>query len=115
MDKEKFFELATKILSHEATEREREELNTYLNDENYSKQYSYLKSSWEELKLPEDDTHFDIKKGLNKLHAKINEYTVPELTYLQKKNFRKIVWSSNLLRIAASFIFLVLILFSLVI
>lgn len=70
MDKNIFFELATKVLSNEASDDERQTFDRSLQHQEYKKLFEWLKTEWnKELKYPPGE--FDYAKGLERLKSKI--------------------------------------------
>lgn len=109
MENEKFFELAVKSISGEASAEEKEELNQYLKEDKYASKYQLLETNWHYLKFPVDYTQFNLHYGLQKLHNKISEQNVPAYTALWRRNLGKIIHPNYLLKLAVSIAILVII------
>ncbi len=103
MGKSIFFEIAVKVLAKEATQYEKDQLDSYLKDEKYAILYTNIKKEWDkEYKL--NTTYFDYKKGLKRLRNKIRK---EEAKAINEKRPTKINWA--LAKIAAA-IFLIIVL-----
>ena len=100
MDRNIFFEIATKVLANEATPSEKESLKVFLADEEYQELYLWLKTEWEK-EIKEANQHFDYSKGLEILRAKIL------VSEREKQTPRKMaLFNRRLLQTAAIFFFL---------
>ncbi len=109
MNNTRFFELATKNLSGECSDNEKEELSSFLKIEIYEKQYKLLESEWRNLNLPEDYNKFNIQYALSNLHTKINTFSVPKNIFVKKRSFSQYIGTNYIFKIATSLAFLLII------
>jgi len=73
MEKDKFIELVTKYLSNEANSEEKEQLRILLEDEEYSKLFTWISGIWHDYKN-DDEPRFNFETGLEKLTSKIEQH-----------------------------------------
>jgi transmembrane sensor len=83
----RFFELAAKFLSNEASKEEIASLYSYLEKEEYYLLFNKLKEEWEKSGTIDIDYRFDIFRGLDKLSAKIKK-SEPFFSFDKKKRNR---------------------------
>ena len=95
MDKNEFFELASRVLSKESTDAELDKLEKYLYQEKYSKLYSWLKEKWEERKSNTGPV-FDREESLKLLHKKLRQ-----LEGRKSQPIRSIISKSRIMQVAA--------------
>ncbi|MEN7551619.1 FecR domain-containing protein [Rapidithrix thailandica] len=74
MNHKRFTELATKYLSGELSTEEIGELDMYLANEEYRRQFQTISSQWNIAKRNFTQHEFDIQKGKAKLYAKIRRH-----------------------------------------
>lgn len=74
MNEEKFYELAARVLSDEASSDDRDELNNYLKDENFQEKFSLIRKNWNGDNLSVEKTSFRNEDGWQKLTGKIRKY-----------------------------------------
>lgn len=104
MDKNKFFEIATKVLSNEANETEKSRLASFLEIEQYRKLFNWLQKEWQKnCRYP--DEGFDYQRGLKKLRNKIEQ---KEFLFQQGKQ-KLTFMNRKIIQVAAVFVSVILI------
>lgn len=98
MEDYRFYELATKVLSKEASEDEKELLAKYLDESEYRMLYAWLESEIEK-GLTSNFTEFNYERGLNLLRKKIRQDSEVQM---KKKTLLRFV-----VGIAASFLLVI--------
>nr|WP_321358570.1 FecR domain-containing protein [uncultured Draconibacterium sp.] len=99
MDKNRFFELTTKVLANEANEEEKIRLNDLLSNKKYRELFNWLKTEWEK-EFSSDSIQFNYAKGLEKLRAKIAESDKQNITT------KRVTFRRRFLQAAAVFVLL---------
>ncbi|MEW6196105.1 MAG: FecR domain-containing protein [Bacteroidota bacterium] len=74
MDNDRFIKLITRYLSKEATLKEIEELNSYLEDAEYKDLFEVMSMQWESKNNISNDSNYDFERGMSTLLNKIKVY-----------------------------------------
>lgn len=108
MDKNIFYEIATKVLADEANPADKELLARYLDNKEYKELFNWLKKEWDSVRTP-STTQFNYANGLEKLRQKItaaenHTLIVKPRTLVLKRRFFRTAAAIILLFLAAKII-----------
>lgn len=78
MDENQFFELATRMLSGEASPQDKTLFDSFLEKEEYKRLFTWIKEQWDKKETPRAD--FNYQRGLEKLRDKIKAAEGQEVT-----------------------------------
>jgi hypothetical protein len=104
MDKNKFFEVAIKVLAAEANQTELKQLASFLKDERYKQLFNQLEKEWNK-NYRYSENKFDYQSGLQKLRSKIEQ----QKQTIDEQRFDLFLLNVRIVQVAAVVVFTLLI------